>query len=93
MKGYEGEFLISAVERITQDTFISIASYGKVKDFAIKNIGATDALLYGYFPLNVGDGLISFAGYDDVLRNDNFQIQFAGGVGEIIILYTRYQCD
>jgi hypothetical protein len=65
---------------------------GKVIDFAFKNIGATAVLLWGMFPLAVGEGLVSFPGYKDKIRKDSISISFTGGTGSLLVLITKYAC-
>lgn len=64
----------------------------RIIDYAFKNIGSTDVLLWGMFPLNAGDGLISFSGYKDKIRKDSISIEFTSGTGKLICFITKYVC-
>ena len=59
-------------------------------DFAMKNIGETDIMLWGSCPLLVDDGLLSFPGYENKIRKDSISIKFDGGEGKLLVLITKY---
>lgn len=68
---------------------VNISQYGDILDYGFKNIGATDCVLYGNFPLLVGDGLFSVNGYLDHYRNDNIEVTFTGGAGSLLLYLTK----
>jgi len=86
--------IITIPVKITENQQFEPEQYaeGKVIDFAFKNIGLSDVLLWGIFPLAVGDGLISFSGYKDKIRKDSISISFTGGTGNLLVLITKYSC-
>jgi len=77
---------------ITKDQQFEVEKYAKdtAIDFAVKNIGETDVTLRGNIPLLVGDGLLSFPGYEDKIRKDSIAVKFAGGEGRLLVLITKY---
>lgn len=73
---------------ITTNTIFYMEKVGKVLSFTISNIGSTDATINGLIPLAVGDPEKVFSGESGVYRNDELNIQFVGGSGQILLVYT-----
>lgn len=81
----------------TKDIEINLEQFKTAKDISFKNIGTTDCRIMktvgsDYFPLIVGDPMVTFGGYDNTIRNDEFKITFTGGTGLIVALITTEDC-
>jgi hypothetical protein len=70
---------------ITEDTLISLETYGRVLSFSLKNQGSSDAILNDSYNLLSGSPMASFLGTDGYLMKDILKIKFTGGTGNLLL--------
>lgn len=86
LKQYKTETSITA---FSVNTIIDIAKIGSVKDYAIKNEGTSTILINNLLTI-APQQLISFAGYEQAIKNDNLEISFTGiGTNNAIVIINK----
>jgi len=76
---------------LTDNQTIDFNKIGNVVGYSFKNIGATNAKIWGWFEINVGDPMIQFVGNDNEFKADLIPLTFTGGTGKIALIVTQFE--
>lgn len=92
MKAYKVQNELKRIRENNKDNPIPTYSINPARGYSFKNIGATDCTLYINnvgFPVAVGDGMLTFGGFDNSFCNDQLYVEFVGGTGDAILVLSR----